>query len=161
MDTKKDANATLSYLRSSDRLKFRDKLIRARIRPEEVAPANDNSKQRSSRQDVSFHTKPADRKNGYDDDDDSEEEDDEEDDDDDDEESGGSSNSKPKGKSMCPCGLSKDQVFDMAKFGGVPIIEGICKNSKADGSTGTCDVPVVQHGSSGKLPYCICSFDVE
>jgi hypothetical protein len=48
----------------------------------------------------------------------------------------------------CPCGLTKEEVLEVARKHGVPLAEGKCQNPLADGSDGKCGKALGAHPSS-------------
>jgi hypothetical protein len=54
----------------------------------------------------------------------------------------------------CPCGLTKEEVLEVAEKHGVPLIGGKCQNPLADGSDGVCGKALGAHPSSqGNFNY--------
>jgi hypothetical protein len=45
----------------------------------------------------------------------------------------------------CPCGLSREMVFDLDKRDRIPLVGGRCQNPLADGSDGICGKALGAH----------------
>jgi hypothetical protein len=46
---------------------------------------------------------------------------------------------------LCPCGLSREMVFDLDKRDRIPLVGGRCQNLLADGSDGICGIALGAH----------------